>query len=198
MAESRDSPYIWVTWLATIMSGSITCHWQSWFKSQNQLTEKQSDDFDLAGWTIDHTKMLTELNKKLTEENYNPIIEQGIKYEIPDSNAVIAGKPDCVIEKKNEVIIYDCKTGKEKISNQVQVMIYMYLLQKNKTYKKQIRGIIKYKDKEIEIPNLPENFEENFNYFIDILSSSKPPTKNPGDDCKFCKITKNDCPERIN
>ena len=39
MAKSREAPYIWVTWLSKVMSGDTTCHWQSWFRSQNQLTE---------------------------------------------------------------------------------------------------------------------------------------------------------------
>ena len=197
MAKERDSPYIWVTWLAKIMSGDVSCHWQGWFPSHNQLTEKETSDFDMAGWSIDHTKMLTELKEKLTEEGYNPIIEYPIKYKIPGSHIEIAGKSDCIIEEKDKIIIYDCKTGKESAVHQVQVMLYIYLLSKSKFSKKQIRGIIKYKDKEIEISQLSENFEESFNFFINILSSVKPPTKNPGDDCRFCNITKNDCPERM-
>ena len=65
MANPRKSPYIWVTWLAKVMSGDATCHWQGWFQSHNQLTEKQSGDFDSAGWVISHTKMLTELKDSL-------------------------------------------------------------------------------------------------------------------------------------
>jgi len=77
-------------------------------------------------------------------------------------------------------------------------MLYMYLLSKNEFYGKQSRGIVIYKDKKIEISDLPENFEDNFNFFVDLLCSPEPPTKNPGADCKFCPITKNDCPERVN
>lgn len=198
MANLRESPYIWVTWLAKIMAGDITCQWQSWFRSQNKEIEKQPADFDLVGWKMDHTKMLTELKGKLIKENYSPIIEQSVKYKIPNLDITVAAKPDCIIEKKDVVIIYDCKTGKERPSDQVQVMIYMYLLSKGKFYRKQSKGVVIYKDKKIEISNLPENFEDNFNFFVNILSSPKPPTKNPGADCKFCSITKNDCPERIN
>ena len=197
MAKLRKSPYIWATWLAKVMTGEITCQLQSWFQTQNQLTEKQPSDFDLMGWKINHTKMLTELKEKLIGEKYKPIIEQGIRYKFPNSNIIISGKPDCITEKENEVTIYDCKTGNKKSSDQVQVMIYMYLLSKNESHKKQSRGIVMYKDKKIEIPKLPEDFEENFNFFVGILSSPKPPTKNPGADCRFCSITKNDCPKRV-
>ena len=196
MANPRKSPYIWVTWLAKVMSGDVTCHWQSWFQSHNQLTEKQSGDFDSAGWVMSHTKMLTEFKDKLIEEGYIPLIEQSINYKIPNSNIEIAGKPDCVIEEGDDVTIYDCKTGKESPTHQVQVMLYMYLLSKNKFSEKQIKGIVMYKDKEIEILDLPEDFEENFNFFVNILSSLKSPMKNPGSSCRFCSITKNDCPER--
>ena len=197
MANLRKSPYIWVKWLAKVMAGDITCQWQSWFQSQNQLTKKQSSDFDLVGWSIDHTKMLTELKEELIKEKYNPIIEQFINYKMPNSDITIAGKPDCIIEKEDEIIIYDCKTGKERASDQVQVMVYMYLLSKGEFHGKQSKGVVIYKDKKIEIPNLPENFEDNFNFFVNILSSPKPPTKNHGADCKFCSITKNDCSERV-
>jgi len=197
MANPRKSPYIWIKWLASIMSGEVTCHWQGWFQSQNQLTEKQSSDFDLIGWTINHTKILTELKDKLIEEGYNPLIEQSINHKIPDSNVEIAGKPDCIIEKDNKVIVYDCKTGKERVSDQVQVMLYMYLLSKGKFSEKQIKGVVMYKDKEIEISDLPEDFEENFEFFVNVLSSLKSPMKNPGSNCRFCSITKNDCPERM-
>ena len=196
MANSRDSPYIWVGWLAKVMSGEITCHWQSWFQSQNQLTEKQPSDFDLTEWIMNHTKMLTELKEKLIKEGYNPLIEQTIRHNIPNSNIIVSGKSDCIIEKEDKIIVYDCKTGKERVSDQIQVMLYMYLLSKGKFSKRKLTGIVMYKDKEIKIQNLPEEFEENFNFFVNILSLSKPPTKNPGENCKFCSITKNDCPER--
>jgi len=197
MANPRKSPYIWVTWLAKVMSGDTTCHWHGWFRSQNQLTEEQSSDFDSAGWLMNHTKLLTELKDRLIEEGHTPVIEQSINFKIPNSKVEIAGKSDCIIEKEDEVIIYDCKTGKESPTHQVQVMLYMYLLSKSKFSKKQITGVVMYKDKEIEIPNLSEDFEENFKFFVNILSSPKPPMKNPGSSCRFCSITENDCPERV-
>ena len=100
MAKPRDAPYIWVTWLAKVMAGNVTCHWQSWFQTQNKLTEEQPSDFNLAGWTINHTKMLTELKENLIKKGYKPFIEHPIKYKIPNSNAVIAGKSDCITGKK--------------------------------------------------------------------------------------------------
>ena len=197
MAEKRDSPYIWVTWLAKIMSGDITCQWQGWFLTQNKLTKKQPNNFDLADWKINHTKMLTELKEKLIKDKYMPILEKPIKYNIPNSDAVICGKPDCVIENKDTVIVYDCKTGKERDSDQVQIKLYMYLLSKGEFSEKKIKGVVLYKDKEIEIKDLPENFEENFNFFVERLISAEPSTKNPGGDCRFCDIIKDDCPERV-
>ena len=168
-----------------------------WFQSQNKLTKEQPSDFDLTGWSINHTRMLTELELQLIKHGHNPIKEKSINYKIPNSNATVAGKSDCFIEKENEVVVYDCKTGKERLSHQVQVMLYMYILSKGKFSKKQITGLVMYKDKTIEIPYLPKDFEENVNFFINVLASQDPPAKNPGDDCRFCKITKEDCPERV-
>ena len=196
MAEKRNSPYIWVSWLAEIMSGDLTCHWKVWFKTNNKLTKKQPSDFDLTSWTINHTKKLTQVKEDLIKNKKAPIIEQTIKYNIPNSDAVICGKPDCIVENENTILVYDCKTGKERESDKIQVMLYMYILSKKFTTK-QIKGLISYNDREVEISNLPENFEENFNYFVNILISKDFPLKNPGMDCRFCDITKEDCPERV-
>ncbi len=197
MAELRDSPFIWVSWLTKIMTGETTCQWQGWFKSKNKLTEEQPNDFNLVGWTIDHTKLLTELQRELIKAGYNPVVEQPIKHKILDTDMVVSGKIDCIVEKEDEVVVYDCKTGKERSSDQAQVMIYIYFLSKNEVYKKPIKGIVMYKDKKVEISNLPENFEENFNFFVEVLSSTDSPPKNAGESCRFCSITKTDCPERI-
>ncbi len=194
MAEKRNSPYIWVSWLAEIMSGDLSCHWKVWFKTHNKLTKKQSSDFDSVAWKINHTKKLTEVKDRLIKNNQNPKLEKYIEYKIPNSNAIIQGRIDCAIETEDTITIYECKTGKERDSDQAQVMLYMYILSKNS--KKQIKGIISYNDKEIEII-LPENFEENFNFFVNKLISIECPIKNPGNDCRFCDITKEDCPERI-
>jgi len=194
MANQRESPFIWVSWLSKVMAGEVSCHWQTWFQTHNQLTEKQPSDFNLANWKIKHTKLLTELKEKLIEEKMSPLIEREIRYQIPESNTTIKGKIDCKIEKDDEIIVYDCKTGNERTSDQTQVMIYMYLLSKKED--KKIKGKVIYNEREIEINELPKDFEEDFNYFINILASENSPVKNPGSDCKFCDITKQDCPER--
>ena len=197
MAEERESPYVWVTWLAKVMSGDISCQWQSWFRSHYKLIEEHPSYFDSAEWNMNHTKLLTELKEKLVKEKCRPEIEKRINYYVPNSGAVISGKADCIVVNKDTVIVYDCKTGKEKGCDQVQVMLYMYLLSVGEFSGKQIKGVLIYNDKEIEIPNLSENFVENFNFFIERLISSEPLMKNPGDDCKYCKIAKSDCLERV-
>lgn len=73
----------------------------------------------------------------------------------------------------------------------------MYMLSEGKYSEKEITGLVIYKDKKVEIPNLSEDFEENFNFFVNILSLPQPPTKNSGTSYKFCKITKKDCMERM-
>ena len=197
MVEKRNTPYIWVSWLAEIMSGDLTCHWKVWFKTHNKLTKKQPSDFDSVEWKINHTKKLTEVKDRLIKNNYVPKVERYIEYRIPNSNAIVQGRIDCVIENDDSITIYECKTGRERDSDQAQVLLYMYILSKTNPSKKQIKGIISYNDKEVEISNLPSNFEENFNYFVNILISTNYPVKNPGNDCRFCDITKEDCPERV-
>ena len=49
----------------------------------------------------------------------------------------------------------------------------------------------------MEITKIPESFATNFEFFVGLLSSEESMHKEPGWDCKYCPITKNDCEERV-
>lgn len=61
MAKPRSNLYIHATWLAKVISGEVACQWQFWFQTHNQIEKKQPSTFNLVGWNINHTRMLTEL-----------------------------------------------------------------------------------------------------------------------------------------
>jgi len=48
MSQRRSMPFVWVTWLAQIMSGDNPCLWQAWFKAHNTY-QKRISDFDTVG-----------------------------------------------------------------------------------------------------------------------------------------------------
>lgn len=199
MAKPRTAPFIWTTWLASVMSGDNPCHWQAWFQTHNELTEKQPSNFDLAGWKIDHTRLLSELTKELSSGK-----EVLIRTEYPLSHSFgkygtrLKGAADIVCWDKSLVKVFDCKTGKERSSDQIQVMLYMWQLAQSPDFSgHRIEGEVVYRSRRQSIPRLPDTFEDNLMYFIGILSGNEEAIKSPGKVCRFCSITKSDCTDRV-
>jgi len=199
MAISRASPYIWVKWLAGIMSGDNPCHWQAWFLTKNQLREKQPSDFNLVAWKIDHSRMLADLTKGFSRKVGVLVrTEYELKQPFNEFGATLAGKADCLCWDTSGLTVYDIKTGKERDSDQIQVMIYMWMLSKHSDFtSKKIRGEVVYTNRRQPIEKLPDDFEDNLNYFVKLLCDREAPMKSAGSPCKFCAITKSDCPDRI-
>ena len=144
MAKSRENPYIWVKWLARVMSGELNCQWQAWFQTHNLLTTKQPTSFDLVSWGIDHTKMLTELLTELKTRGLTPRLEYPFKLQVKETT--LSGKIDCLVIEDFQATVYDCKTGTPRSSDQVQVMIYMYAIARLQGFKEEnLRGIVAYR-----------------------------------------------------
>jgi hypothetical protein len=63
-----------------------------------------------------------------------------------------------------------------------------------------IRGRVQYSDDRQEIPPFAaeDDFGDHFNYFMDLIASNSAPPRAPSiPECRFCEITKADCPERM-
>jgi CRISPR/Cas system-associated exonuclease Cas4 (RecB family) len=195
-ATPRNQPYIWATWLAKFMSGDTNCQWQFWFMANNQLRDKSLGDFNEATWTVEHTKMLNTLTKDLEADGQKPL--KGYRFKIPTPSGVglIAGRLDCHVVNDDRVCVYDCKTGAQRNEHAIQVMIYLYALSQEKAFAgKEALGYVVYKEGTIPVKCSPD-LEGDIREFTDILVSALPPSKQPGRDCRFCKITTADCPSR--
>jgi hypothetical protein len=198
MAEPRTSPYIHVSWLAKIMSGDNPCHWQGWFLAHNKLTEKQPSDFDLAGWLVDHTRLLSELEAELSQREGALVTkEYELRQPFADFGTMLSGKADCVCISDSYITIYDCKTGKERNTDQVQVMIYMWMMSRLPVSdRRTVKGEVVYRSRRQPIGEIPPTFEDNLKYFVRLLGGEEAPMKTAGETCRFCDITKIDCPDR--
>jgi hypothetical protein len=199
MALERANPYIWVTWLSSLMTGENPCQWLPWFRANYQLQTEQPSDFDLVSWKVSHTRMLTELGDDLEQRDGALIqTEVELKHYFEDYGGTLAGKADCICREPGQITIFDCKTGKERDSDQAQVLIYMWLLSQNpQTADRTIRGEVVYSERRSVIERIPESFENDMRFFIKLICSKKPPRRTPGNACRFCKITKDDCADRV-
>jgi hypothetical protein len=195
--------FIWITWLAKVMAGEQACEWASWFKAHFEGYEKAPSDFDAAKWKIVHTRKLRELRLERQKLGERAFLEgeNQIRYTAP-SGVVVVGKPDLIAVSKGRPTVYDVKTGKQKASNEVQVLLYMYLLPQAVPAYRGTRpaGCVVYNDSRVEIPAeaVDEAFIQNFEYFLGIIASGEPALKVPSrNECRFCDIAKSECPERV-
>jgi len=195
--------FIWITWLSKVMAGDQSCEWASWFKAHHENYDKAPSDFDTAKWKIEHTRKLRDLRMERLKPGERVFVESEneIRYEaLP--GVVVMGRPDLVAVKSGRPKIYDVKTGQQKASNEIQVLLYMYLLPQAVPAYCGTRpsGCVVYNESRVEIPPeaVDEAFTKNFKYFLDIIASLEPAMKVPSrNECRYCDIAKTECPERI-
>lgn len=202
MAETRNSPYVWVTWLSKVMAGEQSCLWAPWFRSHHQNYHKLNGDLDLARWNVEHTRLLTETRTALLRTGAEVRVEGQNSFRYAHaSGGTLAGKPDIVAINDTGVMICDCKTGRPRISDRIQVMIYMltlpYCQPKLAVYS--IQGKVIYRDSEVLVPaaSVDDRFGQHFDYFMNLIVApdSPPPSPSSGE-CRFCDIGGDDCAVR--
>jgi len=204
MTCKRQTPYIWVTWLSKVMAGEQACLWASWFKTHHQSFQKADQGFDLARWNLEHTRLLVRLRAELAGRNAVVRVESQNSFKYPHaSGAILAGKPDLVVIEGGQAIVVDCKTGRRRISDRLQVLIYMYVLPvcfpELALYT--ISGRIVYPDGCVEIATtaVDTSFAEHLDYFIGLIGNQEAPPMAPSSsECRFCDITALDCASRVN
>ena len=55
MAQRREHPYIWATWLAKLLTSENSCEWAVWFKAHYQDWTRTPSEFNQAEWMLNHT-----------------------------------------------------------------------------------------------------------------------------------------------
>lgn len=200
MTQKRRSPYIWVTWLTKLLVGEQSCEWMSWFKAHFTKFDKVPSDFDLAQWTMNHTRMSRDLRVRLKAEGAEVFVEDQNSFRFPYNGALLSGKADLVAHMPDGTIcVYDVKTGQERASNQIQVLLYMYLLPlcHERYAGKMFTGCVYHgQDKQIpiDVSAVDQSFIDNVEFYLDILVAENAPDAMPSkSECRFCDITKTDC-----
>ena len=183
------------------MAGDVSCEWAPWWRANYYF--QNVSNFDRATWQIAHTMLLRELRIKKEAPGVLVRVEQqnSFRFEL-SSGAVISGVPDLVVTDGDEVTVYDAKTGQPRLSDRIQVMLYMHFLPlaRPELLGKRIAGAIKYKDHEVPIPldSIVGEFEEQIDYFLAIVTQASPPVRTPSErECGWCNIGPADCPDRI-
>ena len=205
MTRPRTGSYVWVTWLSKLMAGETQCLWAPWFRTHYTNYTRAPSDFQLAAWTADHSRMLDQLVKEGEATGEGVFKEQQNHFRVRrPSGLTIAGKPDLItVGKEGLTTVYDTKTGKPRQSDIIQVMLYMMCLPyASPLYKgKTIQGQVVYKSMmstNIPADAIDKEFQGTVTYFLNLMEDQKSPARTPTPaECRFCDITSEDCPDRI-
>jgi hypothetical protein len=203
MANKPDSPYVWASWLPRLMVGD-TSH--DWFipHMANYHYDAAPADTDFSDYRINHTRLLRELADECEASGARVTIEDQntFRYRRP-SGLVLHGKPDLVSDNGDTARVIDAKTGKARDADRVQVKLYMYGLRKclPEYQDRPLAGQVVYQAGgriDIEPGEVDSMFEDNLHYWLDVIERPSPPRRVPSEgNCRFCKISSRDCPDRI-
>ena len=202
MPRPRESPYMWTTWLARLLAGEASCEWASWFRSHHQDWAKPPTDFDQAQWMLNHTALVNQARESREKLGYTVYTEAQNAFRLRGRAATLAGKPDLIAVKGQDVVIIDAKTGKPGPAHSAQVMIYQYAVPRalDRYRGMEFRGHVIYPDANVQIPasGIDGKFVERLGALIRRLAAETPARRVPsGSECRFCDITSEDCPDRI-
>ncbi len=187
------------------MAGDLQCTWSPWFKTHYTSYPKMPSTFELAQWQVDHNALLAKvvderraIGERLYKESQN-------SFQVRLSPTVsLGGKPDLVtIASEGRVRVFDVKTGAPKISDQVQMMLYLLCLPSAFPQYKELdlSGSIVYSSGlRAPVPSeaVTADFKRNARQFLNMLDTDVMPERAPSpDECRYCDITTADCSERV-
>ena len=204
MPYLRDgAPYIWTTWLAKIMAGENTCEWAAWFKARhdpNSWRKTARTSFD--SWHLQHTAMLAREHRRWQERDFSVLLEDQNHFNLRGKTATLAGKPDIIALNGSSGVIVDVKTGQPSPAHNAQVMLYMYAVPRAMPQHQHMifDGAVVYEDHEVNIPAvaIADVFIDEVSSLIRRLAADTPPRRAPSvRECRFCDITLEDCPDRV-
>lgn len=205
----QGKAYIWPTWIASLISSDKSCQWSAWFRAHFQYDKRpQENENSLLVWKTEHAAMVRETEALLRAQGYGPVtVEDQNKFTYHGKAATVGGKPDLVGLRdidfgdapRSSAVIVDCKSGKERDSDVVQVLIYMLLAPHDipALRGRTLRGQVVYRSRVHEVG------EDDLGRMKDAIiaqvqrtAADEEPRRTPSaGECKHCDIL--DCPDRI-
>lgn len=211
-------PYIWVTWILGMLSADGACVYSAWFRARFWFAKRQRSaeaQLALSSWTADHTSLLRAWVAQLEADGWTVWVENQNAWTIEGKAAILAGKMDIVARKGDRVIVGEGKTGERRDKDIWQVKTYMMALPLMRRTPESpghpvipdapgtvIEGCLRYRDGGPDLVVSPAEFlpVEKTAIVAAVRQVSDPaePRKMPSrNECDFCDIGKDDCPQRI-
>ncbi len=198
-------PYVWISWISKLLVGENSCEWGAWFKAQHEGSswDKVPSDFDQVQWLLKHVELVEQTRRYYERQGYLVTLDSQNSFVLRGHSAVLAGRPDLVAARDDEIVVVDVKTGQPNPANTVQVMLYLYALPralKSRFAGARLSGQAVYPEGPIEVPAeaVDADFIGAMGRLMRRISSLQPPRKVPSwAECRFCPIGFKDCPQRV-
>ena len=189
--------------LSRLLSGDDSCEWRAWFQAHHYSDSwtRADTSFDSVRWKMEHSNLLWESRERLEDDGYTVRVEKENKFWVDGACATVSGQPDLVAERHGDITVMDVKTGTPCQSDIVQVMLYMYGLDRSVPAWGNIilKGRVVYSDHVVDIPAdaISPEFIEQMGSLIRRVADSRPALVVPSStECGFCSITLEECPKR--
>jgi hypothetical protein len=195
----RGGPYVYVTWLTKLLAGGDRCVWSAWFKANFKYDKRPDETFDLAAWTTEHNLLVTEQAATLRAEGWRVTLEDQNAFRLQGRGCVLAGKPDLLAIRDDELLILDVKTGKPRDADWWQILIYLFALPLVGAVAPRRSGRVVYKTHAIDVAGeeLSQPRREQIIALLRELSGPPMATAPSARECGFCDISDADCRERV-
>lgn len=202
MTTRRDGPYVWVTWITGLLAADKQCEWSAWFRAHFQDFAKVPSDFNLAAWKAAHGEMVRARAEALRADGWDVYVEDQNKFTLPGSAATLGGVADIVAVHDADGLVVDCKSGRQRDSDAMQVLTYMRVLPLTHAACKSVKlaGEVQYRETSLRIEpeQLTDELKALMRGLIERIGGDTPARKVPSfSECRFCDITSADCPERV-
>ena len=201
-------PRAYVTSIAKLMSGDNSCVYSAWFRCWHEGYRKaETDGAGLADWNMRHTTMLHETVGLLERDGFELHVEGQNWFETRSSQtgSIIIGKPDIIaVSPGGRVTVLDIKTGQPRVSDEIQVKLYMLLMPLSHHPRwsgVRMDGKVLYANSSavnLSPGDIPPEFRHSLAVVMRQVVAPEPARLVPSErECAWCVVTSDDCGGRV-
>ena len=144
-ANRRPAPYVWATWLADFIASDVPC--RAKLVARALYLNLPKGDGVPPAWHIEHAELVEQLRAE--DERDLAVVQTEVPIKVDVGGITIAGKMDVRSEwaPSGRVVVKDAKTGGQRVSDQVQVLLYQHMeVVSGRTEAEKVSGELVYKD----------------------------------------------------
>jgi hypothetical protein len=200
MKPKTGKPYFWVTTISGLVAGDKSCEWAAWAKGHFWYSKRPDEgENTLLAWKAQHADAVRARAAQLEADGWTVSVEDQNGFVYRGEVALVAGKPDIVAVRGDDARVEDCKTGRERDGDVVQVVIYLLLASRllEPLQVRRVTGHVVYTDR---IRDITEEEAAKFRPLIieqtRRSAAAEPPKHRPSfAECRRCDIS--ECEQRV-